>query len=54
MIKAAQSLAGRLLLASALLLPLFLGATGLYLDRSHRLSIEAAEAERLQLQIYTL
>lgn len=49
-----DSLAGRLLLASALLLPLFLGATGLYLDRSQRLGIEAAVAERLQLQILTL
>jgi two-component system sensor histidine kinase PhoQ len=49
-----DSLAGRLLLASALLLPLFLGATGLYLDRSQRLNIEAAVAERLQLQILTL
>ncbi len=54
MIKAANSLAGRLLLASALLLPLFLGATGLYLDRSHRLGIEGAEAQRLELQILTL
>jgi two-component system sensor histidine kinase PhoQ len=49
-----DSLAGRLLLASALLLPLFLGATGLYLDRSQRVGIEAAVAERLQLQILTL
>ncbi len=51
---ALDSLAGRLLLASALLLPLFLGATGLYLDRSQRIGIEAAVAERLQLQILTL
>jgi two-component system sensor histidine kinase PhoQ len=51
---ALDSLAARLLLASALLLPLFLGATGLYLDRSQRLGIEAAVAERLQLQILTL
>lgn len=51
---ATDSLAGRLLLASALLLPLFLGATGLYLDRSQRLGIETAVAERLQLQILTL
>lgn len=48
------SLAARLLLASALLLPLFLGATGWYLERSHRLSIEAAQAERLQLQLLNL
>jgi len=49
-----NSLAGRLLFASALLLPLFLGATGLYLDRSQRLGIDAVVAERLQLQILTL
>ena len=51
---AVNSLAARLLLASALLLPLFLGATGSYLDRSYRFSIEAAQAERLQLLILTL
>ena len=49
-----NSLAARLLLASALLLPIFLGTTGSYLDRSYRVSIEAAEAERLQLIILTL
>ena len=49
-----KSLAGRLLLASALLLPLFLGFTGLYLERGHRLGAEAAEAERLQLLLLTL
>lgn len=49
-----HSLAARLLLASALLLPLFLGATGWYLERSHRLSIEAAQAERLHLQLLAL
>jgi two-component system, OmpR family, sensor histidine kinase PhoQ len=48
------SIVGRLLLASAILLPLFLGATGVYLDRGHRISVEAAEAERLQLHILTL
>ncbi|HEY7776670.1 MAG TPA: hypothetical protein VIC02_09025, partial [Kineobactrum sp.] len=46
-----NSLAARLLVASALLLPLFLGTTGAYLEHSHRLSIEAAQAERLQLQV---
>ncbi len=50
----AHSLTARLLLASALLLPLFLGATGWYLERSHRLSIEAAQAERLHLQLLAL
>lgn len=49
-----NSLSGRLLLASALLMPLFLGFTGLYLERGHRLGAEAAEAERLQLLLLTL
>ena len=49
-----DSLAGRLLLASAVLLPLFLGATGLYLEHSHRRSLEAAQAERMELQVLTL
>lgn len=49
-----HSLAARLLLASALLLPVFLGATGWYLERSHRISIEAAQAERLHLQLLAL
>ncbi|MFV0476788.1 MAG: ATP-binding protein [Parahaliea sp.] len=49
-----RSLTGRVLLASLFALPLFLGISGLYLERSHRLSIEAAEGERLQLQIFTL
>ena len=49
-----HSLAARLLLASAVLLPVFLGATGWYLERSHRLSIEAAQAERLHLQLLAL
>ncbi|WP_027948986.1 ATP-binding protein [Haliea salexigens] len=48
------SLAARLSLASALLLPLFLGATGWFLERSHRLSLEAAQAERLELQLLNL
>lgn len=48
------SLAARLALASALLLPLFLGATGWFLERSHRLSLEAAQAERLELQLLNL
>lgn len=54
MINAVNSLAGRLLLASAVLLPLLLGFTGVYLDRSFRLSVDAAEEDRLQLQILTL
>ena len=54
MTRVVNSLAGRLLLASVLLLPLFLGTTGLFLDRAHRLAIEAAESERLPLLILTL
>jgi two-component system, OmpR family, sensor histidine kinase PhoQ len=49
-----HSLAGRLILGSALLLPLFLGASGWYLARSHRASLEAGEAERLPLQVFAL
>jgi len=52
--EAARSLAGRLILGSALLLPLFLGASGWYLERSHRASLEAGEAERLPLQVLAL
>ncbi len=49
-----RSLTGRLILGSALLLPLFLGASSIYLAGAHRLSLEAAEAQRLQLQVLTL
>jgi two-component system sensor histidine kinase PhoQ len=49
-----SSLAARLLLASALVLPLFLGATGWYLAVAHRAGLEAALAERLQLQVRAL
>lgn len=48
------SIAGRLILGSALLLPVFLGASGWYLERSHRASLEAGEAERLPLQVLAL
>ncbi len=55
MIKAlTHSLAGRLLLASMLVLPLFLGGTGYYLERSYRLSLDSAAEERLQLQVIAL
>jgi two-component system, OmpR family, sensor histidine kinase PhoQ len=54
MISPVNSLAGRLMLASVLLLPLFLGVTGLYLDRSQRLGIEAAQSQRMQLLMLTL
>ena len=49
-----QSLAGRLLLASLVMLPLFLGGTGFYLERGYRISLDAAAQERLQLQVLTL
>ena len=54
MMPAFNSLAGRLLLASAILLPLFLGATALYLDQNHQRSLETAQSQRLQLQVLTL
>ena len=49
-----QSVAGRLLVASLVLLPLFLGGTGFYLERGYRTSLDAAAEERLQLQVLTL
>lgn len=49
-----NSLSGRLLLASALLLPLFLGLTGFFLDHAFQRSLNTAEAERLKTNIYLL
>lgn len=49
-----RSLAGRLLLANLVLLPLFLGGTGWFLERSYQRSLESAAEERLQLQVLTL
>jgi len=49
-----KSLTSRLLLASALLLPCFLGATGYFLDLAFQRSLAAGVAERLQTQIYLL
>lgn len=43
-----DSIAARLLLASALLLPLFLGLTGFFLDRAFENSLEVAERSRLR------
>jgi len=48
------SLGGRLLLASALLLPLFLGLAGYGLESSFRRALRAAELEQLKLQSYLL
>jgi len=45
---------GRLLLASLVLLPLLIGATGLGLDRAFQQSLVAAEKLRLTSQVYLL
>ncbi len=49
-----RSLTARLLLASALLLPLFLGVTGVILDSAFQRSLDTAEAQRLQGQLFLL
>jgi two-component system sensor histidine kinase PhoQ len=48
------SLQARLLLAGSILLAVFLGLTGVVLDRAFRSSVEAGVAEQLQVQIYVL
>ncbi len=48
------SLAKRLLLAALILIPITLGATGWYLEQAHRRALDAAIAERLQLQVVAL
>ena len=48
------SIAARLLFASALLLPLFLGLTGFFLDRAFVNSLEVAEHARLRAHINLL
>lgn len=48
------SLSARLLLASALVLPTFLGLTGVFLDQAFQRSLEAAAETRLQGHIYLL
>ena len=48
------SLSRRLLLAALILLPVALGATGWFLERAHREALDAATAERLQLQVLAL
>ena len=48
------SLQSRLLLVFSLMLFLFLGLTGVVLDRAFRTSVEAGAADRLQVQIYLL
>lgn len=49
-----SSIAARLLFASALLLPLFLGLTGFFLDSAFESSLEVAEQSRLQGHINLL
>jgi len=48
------SLTERLLLGSLLIVPLFLGGTALFLERSYERSLESAVEERLHLQVLTL
>lgn len=48
------SLQNRLLISFSVLLFIFLGLTGIVLDRAFRNSIEAGAADRLQVQIYLL
>ena len=49
-----RSLSGRFLFASALLLPVFLGLTGAFLERAFANSLYESEVERLKVQIYLL
>jgi len=48
------SLQTRLLTAVSVLLAVFLGLTGVVLDRAFRSSVEAGVAEQLQVQLYVL
>jgi two-component system sensor histidine kinase PhoQ len=48
------SIQNRLLIGVSLLLTIFLGLTGVVLDRAFRDSVEAGAAEQLQLQIYVV
>src|SRR5690625_6208044 len=50
----AWSLSTRLLLASALVLPTFLGLTGVLLDQAFQRSLHAAAEARLQSHVYLL
>lgn len=49
-----SSITARLFFASALLLPVFLGVSGFFLDRAFQTSLLAAEKARLQHNIYLL
>ncbi len=48
------SLTRRFIVASVLLLPLFLGLTGYFLDQAFQQSLAVAEQERLKTQLYLL
>ena len=50
----AYSLRSRLMWVFGILLCVFLGLTGVVLDRAFRSSVEAGAAEQLQVQIYLL
>ncbi|GGY61666.1 two-component sensor histidine kinase [Cellvibrio zantedeschiae] len=52
--KKLTSITARLFFASALLLPVFLGVTGFFLDRAFQTSLITAEKARLQRNIYLL
>ena len=49
-----NSLSGRFIVASVLCLPLFIGASGLLLERAFKDSLIAAEMEQLRSQLYIL
>ncbi|MDO6565299.1 ATP-binding protein [Amphritea sp. 1_MG-2023] len=49
-----KALRARLMLASLLLLPVFFGLTGFALQQAFHHSLEAAEEERLKLQVYLI
>ncbi len=49
-----RSLSARLLVASALLLPVFLGLAGLGLERAFRGAMRAGELEQLKVQSYLI
>ncbi|MEM1190001.1 MAG: ATP-binding protein [Pseudomonadota bacterium] len=49
-----RSLASRLMIAALILVPATLGLAAAYLERAHRDALDAAIAERLQLQVITL
>ncbi|MFM1895255.1 MAG: hypothetical protein RLZZ385_329 [Pseudomonadota bacterium] len=51
---AAYSIQNRLLIGFSILLTVFLGLTGIVLDRAFRESVEAGAMEQLQVQIYVL